>query len=118
MAHFIVDRKTWYRGNGSTGSMLLRQDRKRCCIGFVGVQCGISDEKLERRNAIGSGRIDHEPQWPEWMRVKYEPVQSVEHLPIFKAYHINDDMKITDRVREQKLIDLFTEQGDSIEFIN
>ena len=39
MAKFTVDRKTWFRGQSSSDSKLLREDGQRCCIGFVAQQC-------------------------------------------------------------------------------
>ena len=47
---FVVDRKTWLRGEGHEQSVLLRgSDQKQCCVGFLMEQCGIPRELLLER---------------------------------------------------------------------
>ncbi len=42
----IIDRQTWYRGNGAALSRLLNSDNNRCCLGFGCGQIGVPDEHL------------------------------------------------------------------------
>jgi hypothetical protein len=108
---FIVERKTWYRGNGSSSSMLLRDDGTRCCIGFVGKQCGIADGILLHRGA--AHQVDAPiRKWPVWFKVGEAA------SPLSEAYTINDDPSLSEPVREEKLISLFAENGDEIVFVD
>ena len=107
---FIVDRKTWFRGQGRAGSSLLNLDGKRCCIGFVGQQCGMPDESLLMRRAVFTVPIDWR-KFPKWM-------ESVGQCDIYSAYQVNDAKTITDEVREASLKEIFLRNGDEIEFVN
>lgn len=113
MAKFTVDRQKWYRGS-SAGSKLLRQDGSRCCIGFVGEQCGFADEDILNKECafeVKSGK------WPKWF---FEPwhdsVQQTDDL--MYAYDTNDDGGISDSEREARLKEIFAKNGDEIEFVN
>lgn len=116
MAKFTVDRTKWYRGQGYTESRLLRGDGMMCCIGFVGLQCGISPEALMGQDIIWRSVKDNtDPQpWPAWMTDQSKPVGA----DITAAYIINDDRDIDDAAREKKLQGLFAEYGDEIVFEN
>lgn len=109
MAKFTVDRRTWYRGKEANNSRLLTHDGMRCCIGFVGQQCGIPDENLLDRDTIFSRSI--EPKWPTWLTAWQS---SDGHY----VYQINDSSHYSDAEREARLKALFAENGDEIEFIN
>jgi hypothetical protein len=104
---YTVDRRTWYRGH-SVGSRLLRDDGGKCCIGFVGQQCGISNAELfDMQVAYGVPS----KLWPTWMTDESS-------ADIWHAYHTNDDENITDEVREVRLQTIFARHGDEIEFVN
>lgn len=123
---FVVDRRTWYRGQGQgvytpedrEGSLLLRMDGKRCCIGFVGQQCGVPDSVLLGRGTVSrvlySVNGDHnlESKWPRWMWQKRT------WAAICTAYAVNDNPDLTDAEREAKLKGIFQANGDEIEFVN
>lgn len=119
MAHFIVDRSKWYRGQGSTNSKLLREDGTRCCIGFVGNQCGIEDANLLNRASINLGRSENdiENEWPRWM-TQPSITDSFTGCSIGDAYEVNDSRHITEPNRELQLIEIFAKHGDTLEFIN
>jgi hypothetical protein len=102
---FIVDRRTWYRGQGSATSALLRGDGARCCIGFVGAQCGVDDELMRFADAAWNAPST---AWPAWiLRVR----------DVRACYEINDDPTIADAEREKLLAETFALHGDEIEFV-
>jgi hypothetical protein len=112
MAKYIVDRRTWYRGMTDDGnSLLLRSDGKRCCIGFVGQQCGIVDEEL-----LNKGTVYKAPSalWPDWM--KESKINFGTDIAL--AYETNDTVRLTDESREAILKKIFARNGDEIEFEN
>lgn len=106
---FIVDRAKWYRGQGELESKLCRTDGKMCCIGFVGEQSGISKVDLLNVASIQSCKISTHRRWPRWM------VNDIES--VHKAYLTNDDLEISDDIREAKLKEIFAAEGDEIEFV-
>jgi hypothetical protein len=117
---FIVDRSTWYRGQGVSDSKLLREDGQRCCIGFVGQQSGVSDSLLLDRPAICS-MLPPFIQTPSYFHKKFPgwmlDENAIESQALRRAYSINDRFG-SDYEREAELKALFAEQGDEIEFIN
>lgn len=110
MAKFTVDRRTWYRGKGEKFSALLREDGTRCCIGFVGAQCGISDQELMGHPGVTGVRLPLREHFPKWMQE--------EGGDVINAYGDNDDEALTDAEREERLKVRFAKYGDEIEFIN
>jgi hypothetical protein len=119
MATYTVTRSGWYRGHGSARSKLLRRaDELRCCIGFVGVQCGYSDSFLcEQGSAYDSVCENDEgsfttAKWPGWM------LMNDRNSDIGQCYQINDDPGISDAEREKKLIVTFARHGDTLVFVD
>lgn len=117
---FTVDRRTWYRGKGSSSSVLLNDDDMRCCIGFVAEQCGIPDEKLANLKSLHSCTKNLEyiepTTFPRWMNsVKSQGYASSD---LMEAYQTNDNRMINDDAREKQLIAIFARNGDELEFIN
>jgi hypothetical protein len=123
---FIVDRSNWFRGQGNDKSRLLRKDGGRCCIGFVGQQCQVSDgDMLDVAEALQIDSAASIRKFPAWM-------QSTTSGDLSKAYAINDEVIEHDNEgevlgecevqsesdREKQLQSLFAENGDEIEFIN
>lgn len=112
MAKFVVDRQKWYRGQGHASSALLRLDGTRCCIGFVGSQCGLKDYELLHKTT--SVHVSEEKNsllrmWPKWTQENWGDISL--------AYAVNDDIKMSDKEREDTLKELFIRNGDEIEFV-
>jgi hypothetical protein len=106
--HFIVKRSSWYRGHGSDPSRLLREDGQRCCIGFVGQQCGVSDDIVRGIAQVTDiADLNNQEKFPAWMQMNSK---------VGEAYETNDDSCIDDRLREATLKEIFAENGDSISF--
>ena len=111
MATFTVKRSKWYRGQGGDFSaLLLRNDGKRCCIGFVGQQCGIPDKALLNRAVAFDVRDD---RWPKWIL----EVNKSASTDIYEAYGVNDSATISDAERERRLKAIFKRNGDRIRFV-
>lgn len=107
---FTVKRSEWYRGKGAAPSKLLRTDGTRCCIGFVGQQCGIADSALLNRRTIGLCPPKDE-KWPTW-------TNSNDIADTYEAYEVNDNAKLNDKEREAKLKEIFARNGDEIVFVD
>lgn len=114
MTKFVVDRRTWYRGKGERWSRLLTPKGMRCCIGFVGAQCGIPDSDLLRKKAIfGYLGILVNGEWPAWIIGC-----GTGSADLGYAYEINDNPSIDDATRERRLKEIFANNGDEIVFEN
>lgn len=112
---FIVDRKKWYRGKGSEESALLREDGTRCCIGFVGQQCGVSDSlMLDRPCILDDRRVESLKGFPQWMYTTVDKHRTLAD----EAYQANDNQLHGDAARERELKKLFADHGDEIEFVD
>lgn len=112
MATFTVKRSEWYRGKGDEESKLLREDGKRCCIGFVGQQCGFADERLLGISTVARARDNGDSSvWPAWMLKELGG-------EIQEAYTVNDRESITDGEREAQLKEIFKRNGDEIVFVD
>lgn len=119
-----VDRKTWYRGQGSKHSRLqIEGTNERCCLGFACVQAGVPEEKI-----IGFAQ----PWWlaqnhPEIVSLLSFLIQDTDIYPgieydnkdwVTWAAMTNDNPDISDEKREKELKRLFASGGHEIEFIN
>lgn len=112
MIQVIVDRKTWYRGKGGTQSRLVRPfDNKKCCIGFLGLALGLTEEEMndepDLTGVCNNGASDE------------ASVFNYDHEgPLFEAYKVNDATTINDTAREAKLIELGKAMDVQFTFIN
>lgn len=112
----IIDRRTWYRGNGLANSRLLRRDGFRCCLGFYAAACGLPDELLLNKCYFGNCDSDAVPTTAEadWLNIApyYAPLYT-------ELTRINDGEYTTDEDKEREIKDLFAAYGNvQVQFIN
>lgn len=114
---FTVERATWYRGNGATGSRLLRaEDGMRCCLGHVGKQCGIPDIAMQEIGSPGAIRSKEERE--KFPIAFLGPTTTCNNSPFTgQCVAANDDPNINDEEREVKLIKLFKSNNLELEFV-
>lgn len=108
MKTYYVSRKKWLRGQANK-SVLLNDLGERCCLGFVGQQCGMADEFLLDRLAP---RADDFSDWPEWMMEDGHDRSGA----CVDAMRLNDNPTLSNHERESKLRALFRKHGDRIVF--
>lgn len=94
MKQVIVRRKTWYRGQGSDNSYLLRADGLMCCIGFLAKAFGVSNKSI--RNVPTLGRVKLRPALTRF--------DQRHKLALDRAYNVNDNASIDDAFREMELV--------------
>ena len=118
---FIVDRKKWYRGRGVVKSKLLRVDGKMCCIGFVGIQCGIEPSLLLNKGTVEKVSLPRS-LWPTWFFSSVDNTLDGDApwicSDLNRAYEINDATYLTDAEREARLRAIFASHGDEIVFVD
>lgn len=132
---FIIDRKTWLRGEGLSFSFMLRySDRKRCCLGFYCQSLGVSDDDM-----LGVGQPNLLPPliqeklgfYDSWF---FEPQSHVFSWPPMSSKEIQDLIRINDKLvgdqvtqdntlmtekyREKRIKEIFAEHGVTVKFIN
>lgn len=112
---YVIDRATWLRGEGAYRSSLLRpEDGKMCCLGQIALQRGYTEEEIRGR-ADPVGLPDWNENWPcrsddeGYFFLLSTLEEMMEH---------NDDLKISDELRELDLIELGKELGWDLTFIN
>lgn len=113
---FLIDRKTWGRGRNtyehSPSSELLDGDGYRCCLGFVGKQCGIKDSDLlyEGTPADCVSKF----LFPSFLIAKNSELNSNEGNLLME---INDDPYTSDHYKEKKIKHIFQQYGYEVNFI-
>ena len=114
----IIDRQMWLRGEGATVSRLLRSsDGKMCCLGQLGIACGIPSEMIKNR-AVPSDVPLHVNAFPRFLisDPEYQPDASNECLALMK---INDGVYYySEAEREHALTMEFAKHDIQVEFIN
>lgn len=127
MRKLVIDREKWLRGQGAELSKLLRrEDEKMCCVGFYLESCGVPRETLLGNAAAHSPEVALIlPDEAKWLNNGdlYLPNSS----PIGRElYAINDRIIILNSLtptmdeleRENRVMELFSQQGVEVEFIN
>lgn len=100
---FTVERETWCRGGkGAKNPLLLTEDGYRCCLGFWGRACGVSDRRM-----LGKGMPRMVLGW------KGRPIDDDVLQEIAGD---NDSTLITDAERERRLRAEFKNHGITIRF--
>jgi hypothetical protein len=113
--NLVIDRSRWLRGVSGEESLLLRPtDSKMCCLGFLGIACGIAASDIS-----GMGEPIEVPsdKWPTWLQQTNDGYASDAKV-VNRLIEINDDTGFTDADREADLRDVFAKHGVKVEFID
>jgi hypothetical protein len=105
-----IPREWWLRGEGGGMSRLLRvEDRKMCCIGLFALQVlKMRESQIEDAKTLSDVR-NTDCGWP--ITLEGKPIGSMSEF-----YSVNDNICISDDVREGELIKLFAKLGVTVEF--
>lgn len=110
ISKLVIKRSMWgyVDGPDSLSSALIRgEDGKMCCLGFLGVACGVDmyvGQRMPRYQQAG---------WPE----RFAATVVGHAQPATRwAVGINDDEDIPREAKEEKLISLFAENGIELTF--
>ena len=103
----IIDRAKWLRGDER--SCLLRvEDRKMCCLGFLGLACGAVEDEI---TACPSPSSAVQVPWPSGLIVRKRNTPACSSLML-----VNDDPTLSDTDREAELTRLFRQLNIEVEF--
>lgn len=114
---FTVKRSTWIRGQGVHGSLLLRDDGKQCCLGFLASACGIEDTLML---GISVPEVLPESSIHKFVSSYFQDLDhSVSRSHVGDLIlQTNDAEKINDEIREKELTMLFKALGVTIKFVD
>jgi hypothetical protein len=117
----VIERKRWLRG--ADNSALLRDDGLMCCLGFYGEACGIgSDDMLDTADPEECGTAVLS-MWPAWLLgFKNDSDDPDDGFlrntgDCGRLIEANDDNRLTDAVREQRIAAIFAKHGVEVEFV-
>lgn len=111
----VIDRTKWARqtrGVNNGGSALLNGQGCMCCLGFVGLACGLTQAQLE-----GYGFPSSVDMPEPWTTDGFASTRNDSNAA-FSAMNINDDNTTSDAEKEAALITLFAGVGYELSFEN
>lgn len=114
---FTVRRSDWLRGE-EDGLLYRENDGKMCCLGFLGIACGLTEDEMMDR---GSPQEALSSLWPRGMVWEDDSDDSsifYDSTITNELVTINDNQKIYDDTRELALIEKFKELNIEVEFVD
>jgi len=112
---FRVNRKEWLRGKGSHDSCLLREeDGQKCCLGFYALAKGINKKHILDVSSPG----EMLPRKSGGNMIPELSDSGGDNAFCTELMMINDDEKLSDKVREKRLKQVFKTLGVVAEFYN
>jgi len=124
LTKFTVNRDAWDRGREEGGALLSSYGY--CCLGFLGLACGLEDNDLKGNSlpeeTMHSKLAEDENPWPAslviWRDDRPHDRREWKDTHFTNAVvTVNDDCSISDAEREEKLTELFASQGIEVEFV-
>lgn len=113
----VIKRSEWYRGRGPNNSQLVCMNGEKCCLGFLGVECGIDLAHLLTATPIGTilgGRDAVRGEWPDGIFT----LGGANSAWTSQAMSINDDDRMGDGLREERLIEHFALISIELSFVD
>jgi len=109
--NFSVKRSEWLRG-AMGGSFLLRKvDNKKCCLGFLALACGATEESIFGHRMPASLQ---QAVWPKELFNEEGLVQITQKC--INIMSVNDEVLTSDLEKEDELTRQFADIGITINF--
>lgn len=112
MKYFYVNRATWKRGPEGD-SYLLDNAEQKCCLGFIGLQCGIPPKYLLMIQAPATVNY-YNGIYSNLLTTFKNKVNENSHLAVIAMNY--NDKEMSESEREAQLSFLFREHGCDIVF--
>lgn len=109
-----IQRSIWYRGHGGHSSRLRQQNGTMCCLGFLGLACGIPAEALEDQARPRELTPEQRKKWPAGLLCEDLSEDSATAVRLMLS---NDAHSLTGAKREKKLTALFETIDIQVEFV-
>jgi hypothetical protein len=109
VVEFWIRRENWHRGNGPTGSRLVREDGAMCCLGHYETACNIPQyELLNVGTPMVVNTVNQEVKWLSMRTgLSYRCASMIE---------ANDNGGILDTERENLICEDFAKHGITVHF--
>ena len=118
-----IQRSNWLRGEGWAKSYLLRvRDNKMCCLGFLGLSCGLSADEMEGEPSPKYINCDAGP----WAWLVEEVVggdddglkltDDAKRAMNMNDFIINEIPAFSEADREAKITEVFADHGIQVVF--
>ena len=107
----VIERKTWARG-ATRGDYLKNPSGTKCCLGFLGEACGLSEQELRNHGTL-QAVVEFRKITPN--RYLYEMTNRDPHS---QAIRINDTRQLSEEERETELILIFAGAGIQLSFVD
>jgi hypothetical protein len=126
MMKLVIDRRRWIHGEGGDSSRLLRlDDKKMCCLGFLSLACGASENDIGDFSEPNEMDIRPTHEVFQKLLLQLEGEDCDHKYTYYNPSTIAIDMMVTndskalsESEREEKLTGYFKEIGVEVEFIN
>lgn len=106
----VITRSKWFRGEGGHRSKLIRgSDGKMCCLGFLGLACGVPKTYLLNKTSPTSISLIFRDKWPTKILEDNKDSLITHELII-----VND--RLLDDGREEQLAAKFAEADIEVVF--
>ena len=110
-----IDRSKWLRGEGEDKSYLLRAtDGKMCCLGFLGLACGLTEDEIRDCDTPLDTRKYY--KFPAGLLRQTEDGVWVNSIFSGLLMGFNDSEEYSEEEREAELTQLFKLIGIELEF--
>lgn len=116
---FTISRREWSRGDGAHESCLLRSnDKMKCCLGFYSLHVGISEQGILNVSSPGRLKVYGVPIPPSMTWLVDPPAENcLGNSKISQTLmDINDSVNMEDPEREERIAEIFAEQGIGVNF--
>jgi len=113
---FKIVRKNWLRGSGDNSALFRAEDEKMCCLGFYAKACGIAQKhiiNMPTPEDVTSNLKDIDGRWDTCLLDLFWNTKLTNEL-----MSINDNKKLSDQKREEKITAKFAKAGIKVKFAN
>lgn len=111
----VIDRKKW--GRGELFGMLLNDAGKMCCLGFLGLACGLPENVIRDvampANVFGKSAKRNNDKWAKMINRGDDSTRLAKSLAV-----INDNTNTSDKQKERKITQKFKTIGVDVKFKN
>ena len=109
-----IDRSKWLRGEENKSYLLRATDGKMCCLGFLGLACGLTEDEI--RDCIAPAKTRKYYKFPAELLRQTEDGLWVDSIFSDLLMDINDREGYSEEEREAELTQLFKLIGIELEF--
>lgn len=125
MLKVTVKKSEWLRGKGANASRLVALDDKdnvqRCCLGFVGLACGLTDQDMHGYTSPAKFLNEESPRDTQgaFATLTFPNTDTYENTALCRGLmYYNDDMDIDDAHRITLLRQFGAEAGIEFDFVD